>query len=102
MAYSPQFLEREADWSKTGIRELWERIPTPEKAQRIRGSTLAKRLVKPQVRKISAEQVLKILRPTAVIVAEGAIEEAMGVIKTAFQPLAVIMEEKNSRLLPCR
>ncbi len=97
--YFPQFLELEPDLSKSWIRELWERISTPEKAQRIRVGTVAKLLARHKIRKISAEQILKILRQPAVTVAEGTVEGAMGAIKTAFKQLAVTMEELNATLL---
>ena len=85
--------------SKSWIRELWERISTPEKAQRIRVGTVAKLLARHKVRKISAEQILKILRQPAVTVAEGTVEGAMGALNTAFKQLAVTMEELNATLL---
>ncbi len=97
--YFPQFLELEPDLSKSWIRELWNRIPTPEKAQRIRVGTVAKLLARHKVRKISAEQILKILRQPAVTVAEGTVEGAMGALNTAFKQLAVTMEELNATLL---
>ncbi len=82
--------------SKSWIRELWERIPTPKKAKRIRFGTVAKLLAQHQVRKISAEQIHKILRQPAVTVAEGAVEGPWVRSKTAFKQLAVTMEELNT------
>ena len=96
--YFPQFQKLEADLTRAWIRELWERIPTPEKAQRIHVGTIAKLLAKHHIRKISAEEVLRILRQPAMTVAEGTVEAAVGAIQTAFRQLGVIMEELNSTL----
>ena len=47
---------------------------------------------------LPAEEVLRILRQSAMTVAEGTVEVAVGALQTAFRQLVVIMEELNATL----
>ncbi len=85
--YYPQFLDLESDLSKPWVRELWHRIPTPAKATAVRRSTIEKLLKKHRVRRISAEEVLQILKTPAISVAAGTEQAVCTGLKIAFEQL---------------
>jgi hypothetical protein len=59
--YYPQLLELADDVTAEWVLELWMMAPTPAKAARLRGTTLARLLKQHRIRKISAETALGIL-----------------------------------------
>ena len=91
--YYPQMLEVESDLAKPWVRQLWELVPTPEKAKRIQTRTVAKLLTKNRVRRISAEKILEILRSTPLNVGPGTLEGAQTVLQALFNQLEVVVDE---------
>jgi transposase len=75
--YYPQLLELTDDVAAEWVLELWLMAPTPAKAARLRGTTLARLLKQHRIRKISAETALGILRARALTVAAGVTEAAV-------------------------
>ena len=75
--YYPQLLELTDDVAAEWVLELWLMAPTPAKAARLRGTTLAHLLKQHRIRKINAETALGILRTPALTVAAGVTEAAV-------------------------
>jgi transposase len=75
--YYPQLLELTDDVAAEWVLELWMMAPTPAKAARLRGTTLAHLLKQHRIRKINAETALGILRAPALTVATGVTEAAV-------------------------
>jgi len=91
--YFPQLLEVESDLTRAWVRELWKLAPTPDKARRLRVSTVARLLKRHRVRRIDAETVLRILRAPALSVAPGTAEAALAHIEVVFSQLAVVGQQ---------
>ena len=75
--YYPQLLELTDDVAAEWVLELWMMAPTPAKAARLRGTTLARLLKQHRIRKINAETALGILRAPVLKVAAGVTEAAV-------------------------
>jgi transposase len=91
--YYPQMLELEADLTAEWMLELWEALPTPAKAARVRESTVKKILKDHRIRRIEAAQALAILRKPAVVVAPGTTEAATAHIRTLIAGLRLVNEQ---------
>jgi transposase len=76
--YYPQLLDLTDDAAAPWFLDLWRLVPTPEKAARVRETTVARLLKRHRIRRISAGQALATLRATAIPVAPGTIEAATG------------------------
>jgi len=74
--YFPAFLELETDLAAPWLLELWEAVPTPEKAKRVREATIARLLKKNRIRRHAAGDVLTMLRAEPMTVADGTITAA--------------------------
>jgi hypothetical protein len=71
--YYPQMLELADDLGADWVLALWELVPTPEKAARVRETTIARVLKKNRVRRFDAAHVLSELRKPALAVAQATI-----------------------------
>ena len=91
--YFPQLLEVESDLTRAWVRELWKLAPTPDKARRLRVSTVTRLLKRHRVRRIDAETVLRLLRQPAVSVAPATAEAALAHIEVVFSQLAVVGQQ---------
>ena len=91
--YYPQMLELEADLTDEWMLDLWEVLPTPARAARVRESTVKKILKDHRIRRIDAPQVLAILRKPAVVVAPGTTEAATAHIRTLIARLRLVNEQ---------
>lgn len=80
--YFPAILELESDLGAAWLLELWEAVPTPAKAARIRETTIAKLLRRHRIRRFDAPHVLDTLRKPPVQVAAGTTEAASAPIAT--------------------
>jgi len=74
--YYPQALEISDDVGADWFLELWEAVPTPQKASRTRRSTVAAILGRNRIRRIKAQEALDILRQPPLYVAPGTVEAA--------------------------
>lgn len=82
LRYFPQFLEVARDIGRDWLLDLWELVPTPAVAARVRTSTIAKHLIERRVCTTTAEELLAILRKEPLRVAPGTIEGAVDHIRT--------------------
>lgn len=64
--YFPALLELENDLGAEWLLDLWEAVPTPGKAARIRETTIAKVLKRHRIRRFDAAHVLAVLRQSPV------------------------------------
>jgi len=104
--YYPQMLELEADITAEWMLDLWEALPTPAKAARVRESTVKKILKDHRIRRIDAAQVLGILRKPAIVVALGTTEAATAHIRTLIAGLRAAQRRPSAAAdlvcAPCR
>jgi transposase len=91
--YYPQMLELESDITAEWMLDLWEALPTPAKAARVRESTVKKILKDHRIRRIDAAQALAILRKPAVVVAPGTTEAATAHIRSLIASLRLVNEQ---------
>ena len=91
--YFPQFLELKLPLCSAALRELWALIPTPERARRVRITSVEKILKKHRIRRIHAEQVLTLLRSTPLSLADGTLKAATTNLRLHFQQLDLINEQ---------
>ena len=69
--YYPAMLELESNLAAPWLLDLWEAVPTPDRAGRVRETTVATVLKQNRIRRLDAGQVLKVLRQEPVVVADG-------------------------------
>lgn len=74
--YFPAILALESDLGAEWLLDLWDAVPTPDKAIRIRETTIAKILKRHRIRRFTAEVVLAKLREPPLQVAGGTIRAA--------------------------
>jgi transposase len=74
--YYPAMLELDADLEAEWLLELWETVPTPHKAARVRETTIAGLLKRHRIRRFDAAHVLGVLRQPPIKVAAGTAEAA--------------------------
>ena len=88
--YYPQMLELADDLDANWFLDLWEAVPTPAKAARVRVTTIARILKSHRIRRFDAAHVLSELRKPALIVAQGTTEAATAHIRVAVERLRLI------------
>lgn len=88
--YFPAILELDSDLAAPWLLELWEAVPTPEKARRIREVSIARILENNRIRRLNAAQVLEILRKPPLTVAPGTVEAARAHIVTLVARIRLI------------
>jgi len=84
-----------ADWTL----DLWEAVPTPEKAARAREKSVARILKSYRIRRFDAAHVISELRKPALSVAQGTREAATAHIRVVIVQLRVVnrqLAERNS------
>ena len=91
--YFPAILELEADLASEWLLDLWETVPTPDKAVRIRDTTIAKLLKRHRVRRFDADQLLSVLRASPVRVAAGTTEAASAHIATLITRIRLVNQQ---------
>jgi transposase len=74
--YYPAVLELDSDIGSEWLLDLWQTVPTPAKAARVRETTITAVLRRNRIRRLDAAQVLAILRQRPVQVAAGTTEAA--------------------------
>lgn len=88
--YYPQVLGLTDDVAADWFLELWALMPTPAKAARARRDTIAKFLKAHRIRRVDAEEVLRLLHQTPIPVAGGTTEAATAHIRTVAVRLKVV------------
>ena len=88
--YFPALLELENDLGAEWLLDLWETVPTPAKAARMRVTTIAKLLKRNRSRRFDAAHVLAVLRTPPVKVAAGTAEAASAHIATLIARIRLV------------
>ena len=88
--YYPQILEATDSVAQPWFLDLWARVPTPAKGWRIQRRTLEKLLKHRRIRRITADQLMDMLRTPAIPVAPGTTEAAIAHIRSASQRLRLV------------
>jgi transposase len=99
--YFPAMLDLEDDVAAEWFLDLWELVPTPDKAARTRESSIAKLLKSRRIRRLDVAQVLAALRKPAVFVAPGTIEAATAHIQSLIERIRLVnrqIKEAHSEL----
>jgi len=91
--YYPQALELPADMDSAWFLDLLMLASTPEKAMRIRESSVAKILRKRRIRKVDAKKVLRTLRKPGYMVAPGTPEAASSHVRLLVQQIRLVTEQ---------
>ena len=88
--YYPQALAISDDLAADWFLELWAAAPTPTKTARLRETTVDRILRKHRIRRITAAEVLPLLRQKPLAVAPGTAEAASAHIRTVAQRLTLV------------
>jgi transposase len=99
--YFPAMLELENDLGAPWLLDLWETVPTPDKAARSREITIAKLLKRNRIRRFDAAHVLEVLRQPPVQVAAGTIEAASAHLTTLIARIRLVnrqLKDAHQRL----
>jgi len=91
--YFPALLELESDLGAEWLLDLWETIPAPDKAARIRETTIAKLLKRNRIRRFDAAHVLNVLRRPPVQVAAGTTEAASAHVATLIARIRLVNQQ---------
>ena len=87
--YYPQFNELMGKTVRSWHLELWELIPSPDAAKRIRVSTVRKLLGRHRVRRIDAEEARKTLLSEEINLKQAAVESCVEHIRTVVERMKV-------------
>ena len=99
--YFPAMLKLDDDLGAAWLLELWETVPTPDKAARVRRATIAELLKRNRIRRYDAEQVLEVLREKPLQVAPGTPEAAQAHLATLIARVRLVsrqIKEAHHRL----
>jgi len=99
--YYPQALELTDDVATDWFLALWALAPTPAKAVRVHKETIARHLKTHRIRRVDADETLRILRQTPISVAGGTTEAATAHIRAVAVRLKVVnrqIREANRQL----
>jgi transposase len=99
--YFPAILELEDDLGAEWLLDLWQIVPTPDKAKHIRETTIAKILKRNRIRRFDAAHVLDVLRKPPLQVAAGTVEAARAHIATLIARVRLVnrqLKEAHHRL----
>jgi transposase len=88
--YYPQALELSDDLAADWFLALWHQVPTPAKAAKVRKATIADILRTHRIRRIEAEEVLRILRQKPLCVAPGTVAAASAHIRIVMARLRLV------------
>ena len=80
--YFPAMLQFESDLGAEWLQELWDAVPIPNKAERIREATIAKVSKRNRIRSFDAAHALDVLRKPPVEVVSGTRETASAHVAT--------------------
>lgn len=97
--YYPQFLDAtDGDVTTPWAIALWKRLPTPDKARRVRKTTLAKLLKKHRVRRTDADELAERLKAQPIKRRHASVESARNRILS----LLPILEQYNAQIAKAR
>jgi transposase len=99
--YQPQLLTLGDDFAAPWFLELCRLAPTPEKAARLRASTLERLIKRHRLRRLDADAILAALRTPAIALAPGTVAAASAHLLSAVKRLDLVnreLAEANRRL----
>ena len=88
--YFPAMLELDDDVAAPWFLDLWERVPTPAKAARVRATTVERLLRRHRIRRFDADHVLDRLRQPAVATAAGTVDAATTHLQVVVERLRLV------------
>lgn len=88
--YYPQLLDLTDDVAADWFLEFWALVPTPGRAVKVRRDTVAKFLKAHHIRRVDAEEALRVLQQKPIAVADGTTEAATAHIRTVAVRLKVV------------
>jgi transposase len=88
--YFPAMLDLEDDLGAEWLLDLWESVPRPDKAARIRATTVAKILKRHRIRRFDAVHVIAVLRQPPVSVAAGTTEASSAHVTTLIARIRLV------------
>lgn len=88
--YFPAFLDLGGDVEAPWLLELWQLVPTPDKAKRVRQGSIAAILKRNRIRRLDAAEVLHILRQKPITLADGTAKAAGAHIVTLIDRIRLI------------
>ncbi len=91
--YYPQFLDLSENLAEPWVLQVWKLAPTPDDAQKLRPSRVAKVLKDHRIRRIDAREVLRRLRVPAFPVAAGTTEAAVAHVASLAERLALVQSQ---------
>jgi transposase len=91
--YYPQALQIADDVAANWFLELWQQVPTPAKAARVKQTTIEGILKSNRIRRIDATEVLRVLRQKPLWVAPGTTEAACAHIRTVAARIQLINQQ---------
>ena len=108
--YYPALLTLENDLGAEWLLDLWETVPTPAKAARIRETTITRLLKRHRIRRFDAAHVIAVLRQPSVQVSAGTTHAASAHIATLTARIRLVnrqirqahqqLHELTDRLIP--
>jgi transposase len=91
--YFPALLELEGDLGAPWLLDLWEAVPTPAKAARVRETTIGRILKRNRIRRFDAAHVLTVLKAPRITVAAGTTEAATAHIATLLARIRLVNQQ---------
>lgn len=91
--YFPAYLDLDGDLGAEWLLDLWEIAPTPDKASRVRETTIAKVLKRNRIRRFDAAHVLTVLRQPKIAVAAGTTDAACAHITTLIARIRLVNDQ---------
>jgi transposase len=99
--YFPAMLQLEDDLGAEWLLDLWQAVSAPDKAARVRETTIAGLLKRNRIRRFGAAHVLEVLRQPPMQVAIGTVEAAQAHVATLIARVRLVnrqLKEAHQRL----
>ena len=93
LRYYPQMLAFGSDLDELWRLELWELAPTPDRASKLKVTTVKSMLRRHRIRRVTADGVVKTLQELKLFVAPGVTEAAVLRIRTLIPQLRALREQ---------
>jgi transposase len=91
--YFPAMLDLESDLGAEWLLDLWQLVPTPLQAARMREASVAKIIKRNRIRRFDAAHVLSVLRTQPVTVARGTTEAVSAHVATLIARIRLVNQQ---------
>lgn len=91
--YFPQILELDDELFSPFFRALWDLVPTPKLAAKVRATSITKLLIEHRIRRFDTKHVLDVLRQKPLFVAPGTVEACVAHIQSLMKRVEVLVRE---------